>query len=265
MKRLLCALLAAWLLAVPALADIIWEPQNSFYQRHQSQCEPEDRQYLTNGPEDAVSLLESPGGKLLAKVKNGARLYINHIYTGKEGAWGLVNYDADWAPEDYLETAEGASGGEAWVPMDEMLLRYDQQSFREDHAGEFVVEERTISLSGLRYCSYEFPGGELEFQQQNPESEAEVTVRELYTDEAGREWGYASYFYGSRDIWFCLSDLEDPDLPVEEHAAVPYTAPEKTDAEAREETAGAWLPVAVVLVCGVTAALLLRMKKKKQA
>ena len=54
MKRrtsLLLLFLTAWLLTVPALADVAWEPENSFYKRNERQCEPEERFYWVNGPE----------------------------------------------------------------------------------------------------------------------------------------------------------------------------------------------------------------------
>ena len=40
MKRIFCALLAAAMLLLPcmALADVILEPEDSFYKRHSDQC-----------------------------------------------------------------------------------------------------------------------------------------------------------------------------------------------------------------------------------
>ena len=43
MKKLwmLClALLTAVLLTAPAYADVLWEPENRFYEKHQDECEP---------------------------------------------------------------------------------------------------------------------------------------------------------------------------------------------------------------------------------
>ena len=59
MKRrtsLLLLFLTAWLLTVPALADVAWEPENSFYKRNERQCEPEERFYWVNGPEGYLTL-----------------------------------------------------------------------------------------------------------------------------------------------------------------------------------------------------------------
>lgn len=46
MKRILCALLAAAMLLLPcmALADVILEPEDSFYKRHSDQCTYQGRQ-----------------------------------------------------------------------------------------------------------------------------------------------------------------------------------------------------------------------------
>lgn len=274
MKRGICILLAAWLLAVPALADIIWEPQNSFYQRHQGQCERENRSYWTNSPEGYVTLRESPNGKAVANVKNGQVIYTEYRYQNGGEDWGLAELRAEDLEESILAADESAIDDgqwlELWFPMGEMQLRYDQQSFREDHPGEITAGERTVDVDGLALCYYEFPGGEFEWQMETMYTKdmEPITFSELYTDAEGREWGYLGYWYGVRNIWFCISDLENTDLPVEDHTPDLYPAAEGDAGAVLPDDAmpdnTAWVIAAVVLVCGVTAALLLRMKKRKQ-
>jgi len=36
----------------------------------------------------------------------------------------------------------------------------------------------------------------------------------VYIDKDGREWSYMSYFYGYRDIWVCISDPSNTDIPA---------------------------------------------------
>lgn len=52
MKRIFCALLAAAMLLLPcmALADVILEPEDSFYKRHSDQCTYQaGRTYIAEG------------------------------------------------------------------------------------------------------------------------------------------------------------------------------------------------------------------------
>ena len=49
-------------LALPASADIAFEPNDSFYKSHSGNCHYEDRTYHANGPEGYVLIYTSPGG-----------------------------------------------------------------------------------------------------------------------------------------------------------------------------------------------------------
>ena len=153
MKRrtsLLLLFLTAWLLTVPALADVAWEPENSFYKRNERQCEPEERFYWVNGPEGYLTLREEPNGKPIANVKNGVRFYVNGTYEKGGVRWGLVNYNLNDGTDSYLAVAGDAETGwnEAWLSMEDMVLYYDQQCFREDHAGELTSEQKTFTVAG---------------------------------------------------------------------------------------------------------------------
>lgn len=271
---LLSLLLAAWLLAVPAQADVIWEPSNSFYKDHADQCELEERVYWINGPEGYVTLREAPDGRPIANVKNGSKFYVNWVWKKGNDRWGVVNCDLTGEPDKYLAVADGTEKGwqELWLPLEETVLYYDTQSFEEDHRGELSPERKTFAVADKALCFYEYPGGPLIWQMDPADTRDENNVETavVYTDPAGREWGKVGYWYGNRNIWFCLSDLENPDLPVEDHTPDLYPA--------AEGEAGAVLPAytgagrvtapiyaAVGLVCGVTAVLLLRMKKRKAA
>lgn len=54
------AVLMALTLAMPAFADVMWEPYgNNFYEAHRDECQYENRTYLANGPEGYLTLRES--------------------------------------------------------------------------------------------------------------------------------------------------------------------------------------------------------------
>lgn len=267
MKRLLCVIFAGCLLCVTAFADIAWEPENSFYARNQRKCTPEERVYWLNGPEGFVTVLEEPEGKPLGNLKNGALRYVYGTYERDGVRWGLINVSKDRELELFLSVSEEMTDGwnEVWVPMEELVLRYDHQSFLEDHVGEVQEVEQEVDFSGLLYCKYHYPGGELDYQQTG-RFDHKIGMSLLYTDESGRDWGYTYYFQGDNG-WFCLSDPENPNLQAEDRT--PELIPAAENAELPAWTASPnhtilYVTIGVVAVCGVTMVLLLQMKKKKR-
>ena len=158
MKKWICLLLAAWMLMVPAFADVAWEPENSFYKRNQERCELEERVYWVNGGEGFSVLREEPDGEPIATVKNGVKVFANGIY---EDTWALITYNIAQDPERYLEVAPGAKEGyhEAWLPMEDLVRYYDSQCFEEEYKTELQAERRAFEVAGKAFCYYEYPGG----------------------------------------------------------------------------------------------------------
>lgn len=220
-KRLLLCLTALALLfsaaAGPARADVLWEPSNSFYWQHGEECSYEDRGYLANGPEGYVTLWDAPGGVgALRQFENGTSLRVYWLYED----WGLVSL---W------EEGEELSG---WVPMDQLLLKYDHISFEEDYGGQF----RDYSGEFAAYRGdaetvnfFEYPGApEVKDSRQLEDLRRNDFTEELFTDEQGRTWGYVGYMYGRIDGWFCLDEPDGTDFPlrnVDQAAPVPAQTP----------------------------------------
>lgn len=102
---LLCLLLTAALTA-PALADVIWEPDDDFYFAHFDECRASDEGYLAGtdttvyaDPETPVSAGVIPAGESVATP---------YIWTDKNGdEWGYVEY--------YDES--GAGWIQGWVDL----------------------------------------------------------------------------------------------------------------------------------------------------
>lgn len=110
MKRTFCLLLALMLVLalVPAVsADVIVEPQDSFFWEHRGECQRIDRTYYADGPENVAEVYRSPeSAAVVERVKNGEVLPISYRYTDENGiSWGLCEYFGDeyWV---------------GWVPMD---------------------------------------------------------------------------------------------------------------------------------------------------
>lgn len=218
MKRrllsLLLALAAAFtILTIPASADIIWEPGDSFYKKHQDECTYVGRQYELAGYGGAVTVWRAPNGMVLETVPNGEQGTVQFRWNGSGAAWGYISgYSGDW---DH--------GG--WVPMDDLSLVYDSQQFMEDHE----VESTPFDPVPVEFHSavlYRYPGGpagRVMEEDAGYMSFSEVFTS-IYTDESGLRWGYVGYYMGRQNSWVCLDDpmnetLDTNVVPVSPSAA----------------------------------------------
>ncbi len=261
MKRLLtCALALAMLLPLtaPAYADVMWEPNdNSFYYRHQYQCEYENRSYYANGREGFVTLWDAPDGSLVrSQFENGETLWVYFIY---EDNWALT---ACWV--DGKETS-------GWVPMSDLERVYDFICFEEEYAdriapynGEFADFDGDVEAVNF----YAYPGapavsqsfdlaemskhGDSILDNLTGTAEAPSYISSIFVDEDGRTWGYVNYMYGHLNSWFCLDEPDGTDFPVRE-----VDAPSLTPARTPTLPAAGYAPyILVAAVVAVTAGLL---------
>lgn len=205
MKRTFAALLltvaAAFALAAPAMADVIWTPDDSFYEAHYDECDYEGRTYLLDGYGGEVELWNAPrNGRVVKRVENGRRGTIQFIWHGDGLDWGYLCFVED-------------SGAEGWVPMDDLSLIYDSQQFMEDHE-QALVEGEPVPVSFSQAVLYDYPGGPAgyvleESKEYQPFSQVFTTI---YTDEDGLRWGYVNYYMGRRQRWVCLDDPMNENL-----------------------------------------------------
>ncbi len=272
----LLALLLCFALAAPALADVISEPWgNDFFQDHRREATPERRYYYTNGPQGFVTLYREPEGKRIATLANGEAYFIQFLIQWK-GSWGVM--------ELQNENGEFVSG---WVPMAQMVEKYDTVSFVRDHAGELTTPEEPLQVELLSHAAaaiWDFPGaetpytvvvpGELEsyawFQR---DGKAEFSL--LYTDPLDRVWGRIedSRFYSG--LWVCLDAPEETEAAfVDEKAAAKQAgeglippAEELPGIRFTEDDASGfpWLALGLTVGAVVLALLLLLLFRKKKA
>ena len=205
---LLCLLLAA-AMCVPALADVIFEPPDSFYQSNTKNCIYINRSYTANGKNGAVDIVKEPASAdKVATINNGNVFYVSHTYKDKSGAeWGVVMFNPDGSGNlgktDYSKAKNG------WIKMADMKLVYDYISFAEDHKNEF--KPYTGSYDALKSAGkvvfWTYPGsGVIAGTVESKNLDKNFAVNDTYTDKDGRVWGGISYYFGIRDAWICLSD-----------------------------------------------------------
>lgn len=264
MKRLLRFSLAAALLAAlllpTAMADVIWEPRDSFYAAHAEECEYLFRRYTANGAEGYVTLYQSPqSARQRENVPNGETLGCSYTYTDARGeTWGGVNGD----------------GGElrGWVRLSDCLAAPDYITFEEAHGAEFTDFDPAYAgaLDGVeQVVLWTYPGsGAAEAEGIDAEWFQDRGLADqfsrCYTDPEGNYWGYVGYCYGIRNTWLCLSDPANAQLET-----IPGIVPESGEAVPPAERVPApspgvtWLAAVLVLAAAVVTAALIPILSRR--
>ncbi len=247
------ALLAVLTVIPPAAADMIWEPYDSFYEKHREECNYVNRRYQLEGYGGTVTVLTAPGGMSKSTLDNGLRGTIQFTWEEKETAWGYLC----WVDDSEVE---------GWVPMDDLSLVYDSQAFTEDHAAEIVSGE-PAAVDFQEAVVYSYPNGPVwegalkEDRDYQPFSEV---FTEIYTDAASLRWGYVGYYMGRLDGWVCLDDPMNTKLDTAVVSVTPSPAQERGSVTVK---AGPQLfPVAgglVAAVVAVTAVLIVKLRKRE--
>lgn len=260
---LVLALLVASALPMAARADVIFEPRDSFYERHREECTYINRNFRSNGVR-TVTVYESPeSDKVEAFYRTGDRIYISYTYEDSYGnLWGCCeNWDSE------------ISG---WVPMAYLEVIYDGISFEEEFGDQFRDEQGSIGGDYLGKTIYfwEYPGsiGYIDMELGTDPDGYLPEYREIYVDEDGRRWGRCSYYMGIKGYWLQMDDPTadfDTLFPDYVEETVPETGPEPVVAEivpkkpAAVQIVKVIVSAAVVLTVVVTAVLLWQMKRKK--
>lgn len=210
MILLLCALMAG-ALALPAAADLVWEPHgNSFYEHHREECSYLGRNFLANGSAGYVTLHAAPGGAMqVMNLPNRTQIYVGYTWEEKGMYWAVT----ELSTQDAAGTRTRHSG---WVPLDDLAPVYDGISFEEDHGAEFA--EYDGSGDGLTsVCLYTYPGGIYcgELKENRAYLPFAETFHNLYTDSEGRRWSYVGYYMGRHNAWACLDDPDSDELGID--------------------------------------------------
>ncbi len=268
MKKLLTMLLALTTLlalAVPAWADVIWEPNNRFYETHRDQCESvPGRAYYANGKDGFVTLWDAPNGSTVAmQLENGETVHVQWMY----GDWGYAERDGD--------------GG--WVPMADLYVIYDYISFAEDHADDirpYAGEFADYDGDAEAICFFSYPGApEIQYTYTLADwgevllnltggAGRESYIQSVYVDGNGLTWGFVGYMYGRLNAWFCLDNpaaegimtscIPESDMLIDAGALI---APQTPRLPAKGYTPYA-LVGGVVAVTGGLLAVFFRKKKR---
>lgn len=220
MKRfamLLFILVLCMSMAMSAFADVIYEPDDDFLQKHEDECHYENRVYIASGENGYASAKKSPTSKKAEwEIPNGTEVYISFVWD-QDGGWGLKD-------------------SHGWISMSELTVKYDGISFAQEHGSEFryLDEWEFLDLTD-RDCLHlwRYPGDTEPFNTLSGSGEdywwgwppEEMSFNTIYEDPEGRRWGYVNYYYGLRDFWVCLTAPDDASLGGGETSRPVNTAP----------------------------------------
>lgn len=221
MKRtfsLLLALVLILALAPAAFADVIWIPDDTFLNNHLGDCSQHNRSYYADGPDGQVVVYKSPESSIVEKkLPNGELIRISWEYTDDNGiVWGFCEH---WN-EDHITDWTG------WMPLDHLLLKYDHISFEEEFSDRLANEGGILEgFGGQTIRAWDYPGSEGSYDLPVYE-EYGPDYGPTFTDDAGRKWGYCTYYMSNRFFWICLDDpAADYDTLYAEHPPQAVTHP----------------------------------------
>ena len=250
MKRLLKSLLVLLLVpvllvscAIPACADLFWEPDYEFWREHHDEVEDAERAYEFAGKNGSVSFYSRPGETVLKEFPNGENIYVKYTWFDGTELWGC----------SMAKLGEDNKYTDGWVRMEDMLLIYDSKQFFQEHESEI---ERNIDLSAEFEAVKRFPypnGPERDTQVlENPRDSYDFDV--LYTDEAGLRWG-GQYFQRWTD-WYCIDEPLIEGAPERKYILSP-----EQEARAAAQSRQTTLLLAAVLVLAVVIVTVVLVRK----
>jgi hypothetical protein len=250
-------------MGVYAFADVIWEPNNDFYKTHSDKCEYVGPDYYANGESGYMELFSEPGGASLGFSDNGAVFHTQFSFNKDDETWGVGEYIENNGKLVPINDSNSKTG---WFKLSDAVLKYDYQSFDEDHSKEYNLYSGNYSelKDKQNIVVWTFPNSG-ETNSTIDKIDENFSINSVYTDIDGIQWGFVSYYYGMKNFWVCLSNPTDAtlaakDVPVPEiHKAVPNSEPDPTDSDM---TTAIIICVTAAILC--TAVLFAALNRKKQ-
>lgn len=192
-------------------ADIIYEPNDSFYHSNYEKMKHLGREYRANGADGTITVYkEPPSMEKVTTFENGTIFFVSYTYTSILGTkWGVIEYSND--TDSKVNIFNRKSG---WVKMDDLSLVYDDISFHEDYQNEFnnYNNEFDTIKDTENLILWTYPGSGVIKSIFNIVPNSLPEFSHTYTDENNRVWGQINYYMGI-DGWFCFSAPLDENLP----------------------------------------------------
>ncbi|MCL1914606.1 MAG: hypothetical protein FWG10_12220 [Eubacteriaceae bacterium] len=260
-KTILAILFVVWFMGLlhPAAirADVLFEPDNSFYSRNAKDCVSLNRSYYANGSEGYIILLNEPKGNHdVAILTNGKSIYIMFTYVSNGKLWGITEF--------YDDSGRTLSG---WVLMSELYAKYDYIEFEHEYGSQFYAYVGEGAVGEIVLWTWPGSGDVRRVFNTANNGNSPLVPYQVYKDPDGREWGFIGYLYGSHNVWFCLSDPSNQNLPAFHPAPEPALVAAASEGSLPKLRSGfsATILVIVLVVAVVSATALLVRKRWKPA
>lgn len=256
--------IAISLLCSYALADVIFAPDDNFYNSHSGECEYVNRDYYANGESGFTELFTKPNGSSLGFADNGELFHIQFSYKLGDELWGLAEYSESGSK---LIARTGDVFKTAWMRLDDLSPKFDYISFDEAHSSDYKAYDGDYTeLSGVKnIVMWTFPNSG-ESSGSIDQLDENFALGSVYTDIDGVQWGFVSYYYGMKNFWICLSDPASTDKPAKDVPTVVLNSPEpgaQPESTANDMTTVIIICVAAAMLCTAAAFALLKNKKNK--
>ena len=200
------------LIPIKANADVIVEPNNRFYERNRDKMQYMGRRFYANGETGYITLLVEPNSaREVISFRNGEIINIMFTYDDNGVVWGITElYAPDLAYEDIPN---------GWVLMSQLYVVYDSAAFIDENTDSITEQEFDLSSFNIEgdMVFWTWPGSGVTsgtFKEMSfVESNMNVGYT-MYIDNEGRQWAYLPYFYGWREVWVCLDDPANLNIPA---------------------------------------------------
>ena len=260
-----CVMLVS-LLSGYALADVIYQPDDDFYNSHASDCEYLNRDYYANGESGYMELFTEPDGSSLGFADNGGIFHAQFTYKSGDAIWGVVEYSTSG---DKIVPRNESGFYTGWIKLSDAVLKYDYISFDEDHSAEYTTYDGDYSefadLQNILLWSFPNSGttvGGIDKIDEN------FVINSVYTDADGIRWGFIGYYYASKNTWVCISNPTVDDLAAKNVPVPALYSPEpgsEPESSANDMTTVLIFCVAAAVLIAVVLIAVSNKKKAKDA
>jgi hypothetical protein len=258
LAALLLSLLLVFSMTVSAAADLLWEPEDSYY--HKQTDYPRSSLYCVYYVPEGLTctVYRSPADPtVLAILEPGTEIYVGFSLTIDGEEWGVG--------------AVHGSDVEGCFRLARLQKEYDHEDFRLEYSDQIRTDDSVVlHADDLEEAAllWRYPGSGqrrgsiskklLLYEQSGQYHDGTVPFQFFYTDPDGGTWGYVSYFYGDKG-WIYLDDPENPEPPL-----FPRECPSTvTDTSPAEEPLGAAVEAdlsgnsSLYLIVGLVAAVVI--------
>ena len=239
--------------ALVAYADLVVEPENDFFKRYGNECVYLGRNFYAIGENGTAPMKKAPNSnENVAYIASAETIYVEYSCYYEGEYWGLTSF----YPDNGWQKLYG------WVKLSEFYVLYDYVAFEEDYLNDFYTYKGDYAeIKKTRAAvAWPWPGADSPLWTIEDLDTTNFWVLHAYEDEQGREWGFVTYLYGSPNVWFCLSDPLNKDIPAFNPAPKPMTWESETAHNDVRKSENPALWIIIILVAALVVGTIVLIK-----